>query len=68
MPRRPGRMQNINPGKRTTAAQGSKMSEAYTPGWDAKLGQDQHRDRIDQREAMGNKKTPFGRTTLRPAR
>lgn len=48
----------ISPGKRTVVAVGRKMSEAFVPGWDKEAGNAQHRERLDQRLAMGQKMTP----------
>lgn len=55
------------PNKTTTAA--NKLGDGFAPNWgDLGLGSGQHLDRVRDRVAMGQKKTPFGRTTLRPAK
>lgn len=56
----------IRPLKHTTATIGSKLSEAFVPGWGNDPGHGQHRERIDAREAMGQKKTPLGGVRLKP--
>jgi hypothetical protein len=55
---------NVNPGKRTVAAQGSTMREAFVPDWDKKAGHGP-RARMVERTAMGQKKTPIGAGKLR---
>ena len=49
----------IQPGKRTTVAVGSTMADRFVPGWDSKPGPAQHTTRLDERIAMGEKKTPM---------
>lgn len=54
---------------RTTKAQFSSPSERFIHDWDSRAGVEQALTRTDARAAMGEKKTPIGRGTLRrPAR
>lgn len=48
-----------SPPKKTTAAQFSKMSERFTPGWDKECASQQKMARVAERAAMGQKKTPI---------
>lgn len=61
-----GTMRSLWTHRRTTATTGSKLSEAFVPGWGNDPGHGQHRERIDVREAMGQKKTPLGGVRLKP--
>jgi hypothetical protein len=62
--RKGGTMRILNPGVRTTAAIGQKPDQQFTPDWDKQPGLMQHRDRLDERLAMGQKMTPPGCGTL----
>ena len=52
-------IKEISPPKKTTAAQYSKMSERFTPGWDKNCASEQKIARVAERTAMGQKKTPI---------
>jgi hypothetical protein len=43
------------------------MSEAFVPNWDKDPGHGQHHQRLDERLAMGQKKTPLTGGKLKPA-
>lgn len=64
MARGRGTMKIINPGNRTNRAELSRPSDWFTPDWDKDAGAMQHRRKIEERAAMGQKKTPVGRTTI----
>jgi hypothetical protein len=62
---RKGQMRVVAAGKRTTAATNSAQGDLFVPGWDKTPGMSQHSDSVAKRAAQGEKKTPFGRTTLK---
>ncbi len=55
----------IEPGKETTKVQYATFPEMFVPGWDAEIGGGQKMARVEDRAAMGNKRTPLGPGTLR---
>ncbi len=61
-----GKMRVIAPGKRTTQALESKFSDSFVPGWDKEAGSAQHAGQILERQRMGQKMTPIGRSRLIP--
>lgn len=58
----------IGNGKRTVACNYSGLSDYFVPGWDKKAGAEQAMDRVAERLAMGNKKTPLLGGALKPKR
>ena len=58
----------IDPPKKTTRAQFTTGKEMFTPGWDKRPSAEQKMDRVAERHAMGQKKTPIGRGTLKSKR
>ncbi len=61
-----GKMYRIGGPKRTTATIGAKLSDMYVTDWDKDIGGMQHRQRVTEREQMGQKMTPIGRSRLIP--
>jgi hypothetical protein len=57
------------PNKTTVATNLGKFSDGFARNWgDLGLGSGQHLNRVRDRVAMGQKKTPIGRTTLKRER
>jgi hypothetical protein len=61
-------IKRIDPPKTTARAQFSTFNEMFTPGWDKQPAALQKMDRVAERSAMGQKMTPLGPGTLKPAR
>ena len=64
--KKPGTTRIVDPGVRTTAGVGREFNDAFVPGWDKTAGAMQHYQRLAERQAMGQKTTPVGRTRLKP--